>query len=209
MWDLGDTTPAIAITARWFTLSGGQVLAHEDMPATFVPARGAVTVYDENRERFVTSSTQARNLDDATRIAVGLVLELDMRADAIAEIEARERARQAGRDHDDGKDQVRQIRRRLSDPATVLHLLGLTRRSRRQPRGVMVLCPFHKERTPSCSVRVGKDGTLQVKCHGCQNGGDVFSLIAAVHRLELRREFGRVLEVAACLAGVTLARRRT
>lgn len=66
----------------------------------------------------------------------------------------------------------------------------------------MIRCPVHGERTdPSLSLRAGGDGTLGAVCHGCGWRGDALSLIAAVDGLDVRRDFGRVLERAAEIAG--------
>lgn len=68
---------------------------------------------------------------------------------------------------------------------------------------VMVACPWHHERTPSCSI-VRRDGRVLAHCHGCHEGGDLLDLVAAVHGLDVRRSFPRVLEVTAQLLGVDL-----
>ena len=68
------------------------------------------------------------------------------------------------------------IKRRLSDPHGVAHALGLIDGARRQSRGLTILCPWHAERTPSCSLTVGADGTLRAYCFGCCNGGDAYSI---------------------------------
>ena len=70
-----------------------------------------------------------------------------------------------------------------------------------------VICPAHSENSPSCSISYGPDGTLRVNCFGCDLQGDIFSLVAAVERLDLERDFPTVLEVAANLVGVTLTER--
>jgi len=82
--------------------------------------------------------------------------------------------------------------------------LGLADRGVRQARGITVLCPWHDERKPSCSITVGEDGTIRVCCFGCGMRGDVLHLIAQVRGLESRRDFKRVLEEAAQLAGIKL-----
>ncbi len=61
----------------------------------------------------------------------------------------------------------------------------------------MVCCPWHSERTPSCSVRVAKDGTLACKCHACEATADALGLIAAVEGI---RQFRDVLRRGAELA---------
>jgi hypothetical protein len=102
---------------------------------------------------------------------------------------------------------TRDIRDALSEPRQVCEALGLLEGPRsfvRQHHGVIVRCPQHQDRTPSCSVRVGPDGTIAVKCHGCQASGDVFSLIAWVHGLDARRDFREVRAVAAGMAGISI-----
>jgi hypothetical protein len=58
----------------------------------------------------------------------------------------------------------------------------------------MVCCPWHTERTPSCSLTIGPDGTLRAHCFGCGQGGDVFSLAAAVFGLDVRADFARIVQ---------------
>jgi hypothetical protein len=104
-------------------------------------------------------------------------------------------------------DHARTLREALSDPLQLCEDLGLLqgRRSyQRQARGLLVRCPWHDERTPSCSVRIGEDGTIAVRCHGCGATGDALSLVAAVHQLDTRTRFREVLEIGAELAGLRL-----
>jgi hypothetical protein len=98
----------------------------------------------------------------------------------------------------------RSIKSALADPEKVLGLLGLLDGAKRQAHGFLVLCPWHSERTPSCSVKLASDGTLAAHCFGCGVGGDVLSLVAAARGLDTRRDFGRVVEIAADLAGGSL-----
>ncbi len=62
--------------------------------------------------------------------------------------------------HDPRAD-VDAVRRALSDPRDVCRRLGLDRGARPQGGGLMILCPAHQERTPSCSITRGPDGTLR------------------------------------------------
>lgn len=94
------------------------------------------------------------------------------------------------------------IRFRLADPLWVVQALGLDEKIIRQRLGVMILCPFHAERTPSCSVTTGPDGSLRFKCFGCGESGDVFHLVAVVNRLDVEHEFSLVVEKTMALAGV-------
>lgn len=105
-------------------------------------------------------------------------------------------------------DDAAEVRAALCDPRGLCDALGLLEGPRswsRQARGVLVRCPWHEERTPSCSVFVGGDGTVAVKCHGCGASGDALSLVAAVRGLDLRGDFAAVLEESAYLAGIRLA----
>jgi hypothetical protein len=97
------------------------------------------------------------------------------------------------------------IRVALSDPRRLCELLGLTEGMQRQASGLIVRCPAHAEKRASCSVQE-RDGVVLANCHACGFGGDVFDLVAAVHRLDAKRDFPRVLELAADLAGVSLGR---
>ena len=62
------------------------------------------------------------------------------------------------------------VKRRLAEPWQVLAALGLTDGAKRLTSGSLIRCPWHVERSPSCSVRVGADGTLAVHCFGCGQG---------------------------------------
>jgi hypothetical protein len=95
------------------------------------------------------------------------------------------------------------VRAALSEPLHVAQVLGLTDGMVREGRRVSVRCPAHGERTASCSLSVGPDGTLRVKCFGCNLAGNVYFLIAAVEGLDVRRDFRAVLARAAQLAGLT------
>lgn len=103
------------------------------------------------------------------------------------------------------RDTIDDIRRALSSPRDVADKLGL--RGRVEGHGFKAVCPAHGDRSPSLSLTVGPDGTLRVRCFGCELAGDVFSLVAAVERLETGRDFPAVLEAAARIAGVTLTDR--
>lgn len=99
------------------------------------------------------------------------------------------------------------IRESLDDPRGLCDALGLLDGRRgvhwqTQTAGVMIRCPFdHDEKTPSCSVTRVRDGVL-VRCFGCGASADGLGLVAAAHRLDIRHDYARVLEIAADLAGV-------
>jgi DNA primase len=71
----------------------------------------------------------------------------------------------------------------------------------RQAGGVLVVCPSHGDRTPSLSITRGPDRLLRVRCFGCDLSGDAFTLIAAVHGLDVRSGFAAVLEHARAITG--------
>jgi hypothetical protein len=93
------------------------------------------------------------------------------------------------------------LRRELNDPRALCAALGLGVHPAdriRQSRGLTVRCPRHGG--VSCSVTRGLDGTVRVKCFGCDFAGDALHLIAEVHGLDTRRHCTEVLRVAADLA---------
>lgn len=93
------------------------------------------------------------------------------------------------------------VRRRLSDPEAIAAALGLA--AQRNGGSVFVLCAWHAERTPSCSLR-NYDDQLRVHCFGCGFKGSALDLIAAVHGLTLHgRDFARVVDLAEAIAGTS------
>lgn len=109
---------------------------------------------------------------------------------------------------------VSRIKSALDDPRALAEALDLLDGPRgkawetQHGGGVMVLCPWHGERSPSCSITRGPDGGVRVKCFGCNATGDGLSLVAQRHGLDLRREFRAVLDLAAQYAGVAPPSRR-
>jgi hypothetical protein len=99
------------------------------------------------------------------------------------------------------RDHAREVRNALTDPAALCAKLGLTDRARRQSRGLSICCPVHGERNPSCSVTTGSDGTIRVRCFGCDFTGDALTLIATRFGLSLSTDFREVLATGAELAG--------
>jgi archaellum biogenesis ATPase FlaH len=91
------------------------------------------------------------------------------------------------------------IKSRLTDPIGLVGSLGLV--GRVASGGITVRCPWHEEKTPSCHVYRGRDGTVAVKCFGCGKGADGLALIGAVKGLD---EFPAIVREAAAITGVTL-----
>lgn len=89
-------------------------------------------------------------------------------------------------------------------PHRVCELLGVERGksdrgTKTHPRFV---CPKHGGSSLDVDER---EGLLFVHCHGCREvTGDVFDLVAAVYGLSTRRDFRKVLNIAAELAGMRL-----
>jgi hypothetical protein len=100
-------------------------------------------------------------------------------------------------------DYAREARYACADPVKLVVALGLEKGAQRQSKGMLVNCPVHAERSPSCSVTKGRDGTVQVRCFGCEFAGDALSLIAVRLGLSLRDRdsFREVLAEAAKIGG--------
>jgi DNA primase len=102
-------------------------------------------------------------------------------------------------------DHAREVKYALTDVRSVCEQLGIiTDRASftRQAGGLIIRCPWHAERTPSCSIRL-VSGQIAVKCHGgCGKGGDVLSLIAQANGLSTARDFREVLRIGAEMAGL-------
>ena len=100
-------------------------------------------------------------------------------------------------------DLPRIICERLDDPIALCSALGLMKRSKRQRGGVMICCPVHEDSTPSCSVTAKPDG-IGWKCFSCSAAGNALHLVAAVHGLDIKTDFVKVLQIAADLAGIRI-----
>jgi len=99
-------------------------------------------------------------------------------------------------------DIAEEVRQALSDPALVIERMGI-QGARKNHQGYMIPCPVHAEKNASCSVRRHPgDGTLSWHCFGCDAGGDVFSLYAAVNGGDVARDFPDIVRQCADLAGV-------
>ena len=109
--------------------------------------------------------------------------------------------------HIAGGTDAAELRAQLTDPRHLCAALGLLdgyKPGRQAGGGLLIRCPAHGDKSPSCSVRRGRDGTVAVSCFGCGFTGDALTLIAAAHGLDPRADFPAVLGEAARIAGVTL-----
>lgn len=86
-------------------------------------------------------------------------------------------------------------------PLDLARMLGLQASRTSRPDRALVLCPWHSEKNPSCTIVV-RDGRIVAYCQSCRSGGDVFSLVAVVNGLDTRVHFPDVLAKAAELFGV-------
>lgn len=103
----------------------------------------------------------------------------------------------------DRADHAKEIRFALTSPRDVCERLELLKGRgsfQRQATGLTIRCPMHGGL--SCSVTKGPDGTIRVRCFGCEFSGDVLSLIAAARGLNIKRDFREVLREGAELAGL-------
>jgi hypothetical protein len=100
-------------------------------------------------------------------------------------------------------DHAQEIKAHFTNARVLCEKLGLLNGATKQSGdGLTVLCPFHSERTGSCSVTRGPDGTVRFRCFGCDKSGDALHLIAAVHQLDISTQFKDVLLAAAEAAGL-------
>lgn len=99
-------------------------------------------------------------------------------------------------------DNARDIRYQLTDARKLCEALGLLDGSKKNAGGLLIRCPAHEERTPSCGVTRGKDGTLRARCFACDWSADAFGIIAQVHGLSTRGDdFREVLAIGADIVG--------
>jgi hypothetical protein len=85
----------------------------------------------------------------------------------------------------------------LTDIDALLDTWGLLEGATRTSKGRNIVCPFHADTAPSCSVWLDDKGLFAFYCHGCTKGGDVFAFIASLNGLDTRDQFKEVLIEAA------------
>ena len=94
------------------------------------------------------------------------------------------------------EEQIEEVRR-ASDIVEVIKEYVPLKRAGKDHKA---LCPFHNEKTPSFQVSPSKQ---IFKCFGCGRGGNVFSFVMALERLE----FPEAVEFLARRAGIELEHR--
>lgn len=103
-----------------------------------------------------------------------------------------------------GRLDAKKLRRALADPRTLCADLGLDNKAKPQKGGgLLILCPAHPDKSPSCSVTVGPDGTIRACCFSCGFTGDALHLVALANNIDIRTDFRSVLYQAAHLPGAT------
>lgn len=95
---------------------------------------------------------------------------------------------------DDAKDRVREA-------TDIVDLVGTYLSLRRQGKSMVGLCPWHDDSRPSLAVNPDRQ---TFRCWVCNVGGDVFSFMMKMERVE----FPEALELLASRAGIELPRGR-
>ena len=101
-------------------------------------------------------------------------------------------------------DYAREVKVALNDPKRLCQALGIAKGAEKQATGLLICCPAHGERHPSCSVTRAKDGTVRVKCFACDFSGDALHLIGQVKGLRTNDagDFREILSWGARIAGL-------
>lgn len=95
-----------------------------------------------------------------------------------------------------------EIRGALTNPWRLVTQLGLGRRVVQQRDGVLVCCPAHTDRTPSCSVRL-VGAVIRARCFACGFKADAIGLVAAALGLPTYGVGFRATLAAAASLGAT------
>jgi len=89
---------------------------------------------------------------------------------------------------------------RVRDASAIERVIGEHLQLKPHGREYVCLCPFHDDHRPSMTVVPGKQ---IFHCFVCNTGGDVFTFVMKLHKME----FPEALEFLAERAGIELARR--
>ena len=85
------------------------------------------------------------------------------------------------------------FKRRVKDASDIVQVVTGYFPLQRKGRNLWACCPFHQEKTPSFSVN--PEGQY-FKCFGCGKGGDVFSFVMAVERMDFPEALASLAERA-------------
>jgi hypothetical protein len=83
------------------------------------------------------------------------------------------------------RSQAEEVKRALTSPAQLLSALGLESK-RTSPTRYQIRCPWHADRSPSCHVFTGNDGTIRAHCFPCGKSANGITLARAVLGLGFR-----------------------
>ena len=93
------------------------------------------------------------------------------------------------------------VKERVRDAIDIVDLVGTYITLRRAGKAMVGLCPWHEDSRPSFNVNPERQ---TFRCWVCNIGGDVFSFLMRMEKIEFRE----ALEQLADRAGITLARGR-
>ncbi len=98
---------------------------------------------------------------------------------------------------------IEKIREELN-PLSIVTYFGIP--YRRSGKNIFILCPEHEERTGFADQHIGNcvigDSFRNAYyCFGCGAKGDAFRMIAKLEHLDLKKDFGKILEIAADICG--------
>jgi DNA primase len=136
-------------------------------------------------------SSADKSLVDSTAVVRSRLHRPELQKDAI--VQQRDADSSFGL-RDDQKEQVREA-------TDIADLVGSYVSLRRQGRNLVGLCPWHEDARPSLQVNPQRQ---TFRCWVCNIGGDVFSFLMRMERLE----FPEALEQLAARAGIELRARR-
>lgn len=89
-------------------------------------------------------------------------------------------------------------------PRELAERLGLEVDRRASTRDqTRVTCVWHADTRPSLDLAL-RDGRVVAYCRACNQGGDVFALVAEINGLSVARDFVEVVKLTADIVGVVL-----
>ncbi|MFM9011816.1 MAG: CHC2 zinc finger domain-containing protein, partial [Planctomycetota bacterium] len=93
------------------------------------------------------------------------------------------------------------VKERVREAVDIVDVVGSYVTLRRQGKAMTGLCPWHEDSRPSLQVNPERQ---TYRCWVCDVGGDVFSFVMRMEKVEFRE----ALEQLADRAGITLPRQR-